>query len=181
VEVTIERSVAPDRIDHFYRFYRAAFEPLRPRAAARHVFTRDEFAAEMRDERIDKYVAWDSGAAVGLTTLTDDLDSLPWIEPAFYLERHPRQAARRAVYYLGYTLVDPDPRAHTFQAFRSMAHALLERVAAQHGVLAYDVSGYNTEGQVGRMITSLLRRFGARVEAADTQVFYTAEFGPADA
>src|SRR3954465_8043071 len=105
MRITVERRIASDQVDHFYRFYRAAFEPLRTRAAARHVFTFDEFAAEMLDERIDKYVAWDDDdTAVGLTTMTNDLDSLPWIEPAFYLERHPDQAARKALYYLGYTL-----------------------------------------------------------------------------
>ena len=174
MEVTIERSIDPDR---FYRFYRAAFEPLRTRAAARHTLTPDEFAEEMHDVRIDKYVAWDDGTPVGLTTVTNDLDSLPWIEPAFYTARHPREAARGALYYLGYILVDPAPAASTFRAFRLMAHTLLERVAAVDGILAYDVSGYNAERQVGRMITNLLRTFGARVEPADTQVFYTAAFG----
>ena len=177
MRITVERSIDPARIDQFYGFYRAAFEPLRTRAAARHTLRRDEFAEEMRDERVDKYVAWDGDTAVGLTTITNDLESVPWIEPAFYLARHPEQAARGGIFYLGYILVDPAPGARTFRAFREMAYALLQHVADRRGVLAYDVSGYNSGRQVGRMITDLLRTFGTGAEPADTQVFYTAEFG----
>ncbi|MGZ4524317.1 MAG: hypothetical protein ACXVXO_13025, partial [Mycobacteriaceae bacterium] len=68
----------------FYDLYLAAFGPMRTRAAARNVLHQDEFFAEMNDTRVSKYVAWDAdGRAVGLTTLTNDLHSVPWISPEY--------------------------------------------------------------------------------------------------
>jgi hypothetical protein len=179
VRVTVVQDIPSDRIDAFYGFYRAAFAPLQTRAAARHVLTRDEFNEEMRDRRIDKYVAWDGDTAVGLTTMTNDLASVLWIEPAFYVARHPEHAARRTLFYLGYILVDPSPGVSTFRAFRLMAETLLQRVADAGGVLAFDVSRYNDDGEVGPMIARLLRGFGTEAEAVDVQTYYTAVLGAA--
>jgi len=58
MKITIERTMSPAAIDTFYGIYVAAFDPLRTRAAARHLLSAQEFAAEMTDERIEKYVAW---------------------------------------------------------------------------------------------------------------------------
>ncbi len=70
MKITIERTIGAETIEIFYATYVAAFDPLRTNAAARHLLTAEEFAAEMTDERIDKYVAWDdNGRPAALTTL----------------------------------------------------------------------------------------------------------------
>jgi len=109
MRITIERSLDPGAVDAFYRLYRAAFAPLRTNAAARHLLSAEEFAAEMADKRIEKYVAWaGNGEPVGLATLTADLSAVPWISPEYYGARYPDHLARGALFYLGYTLVRPD-------------------------------------------------------------------------
>jgi hypothetical protein len=48
-----------------YGLYRPAFEPLKVRSAARQVLTRSEFFQQMLDDRVDKYVAWETASRSG--------------------------------------------------------------------------------------------------------------------
>ena len=74
------------------------------------MLTRAEFFAQMGDERIDKYVAWEAdGEPIGMITLTRHLESVPWVSPEYFAARFPEQWARNAVYYLGFM---PGPPAH---------------------------------------------------------------------
>jgi hypothetical protein len=177
MKVVVEREMPADLIEGFYGVYREAFEPLRTRAAARHVLTAEEFAEEMVDARVDKYVVYDRDRrAVALTTFTDDLRTVPWIEPAYYAARFPEQAARNAIFYLGFTLVHPDHQGGP--AFSLTLVQLVRRMVASGGVCAYDICAYN----------DTVRSMGAGIEAAvtamadvtivgsDTQTYYTAEF-----
>lgn len=178
MKITIECTLNDAEISRFYQFYRAAFEPMQTRAAARHTLTAEEFREEMLDKRIDKYIAWSAdGTAVGLTTLTTDLAAVPWIEPRFHASRHPDQVARGTLFYLGYILVDP--AGDTFGVFKTMAETLLQRVADTRGVLAFDVSAYNARRAIGRMVAKLPEQFGATVAAVDTQTYYIADFATA--
>ncbi len=43
---------------------------------------------------------------VGMTTVTTDLNAIPWINPTYYRHRYPRQAKNGTLFYLGYTFVD---------------------------------------------------------------------------
>ena len=98
-----------------YRLYRPAFEPLKVRSAARQVLTRSEFFDQMRDDRVDKYVAWENGAEpIGMITLTRHLESVPWISPEYFAARYPEHWARNAIYYLGFILAHPRNRTARF-------------------------------------------------------------------
>ena len=91
--------------------YRPAFEPLKVRSAARQVLTRGEFLEQMRDERVDKYVAWENGSEpIGMITLTRHLESVPWISPDYFAARYPEHWARNAIYYIGFILAHPRNR-----------------------------------------------------------------------
>jgi hypothetical protein len=176
MKITIEPTLEDDVIARFYDIYRAAFQPMQTRAAARHTLSAEEFAEEMLEERIDKYIAWsaDDTTPVGLTTLTNDLTTVPWIEPKFAASRHPDELARGTLFYLGYTLVAPD--ADTFGVFKAMSDSLLQRVAEARGVLGFDVSAYNARRAIGRAIAKLPETFGAEVNVVDTQTYYLADF-----
>ena len=183
LRITVVPRLDESNTDNFYTLYTTAFEPLRERAAGRHMLTEAEFAAEMTDERIDKYVAWIDDRAIGLTTLATDLHAVPWIEPLFYLSRYPDEAARGALFYLGYTLVDP--RAGTFRVFKDMMDTVCRRFAAANGICGFDFCDYNARGAVGRIVRALPERFGARVDVVDSQHYYAHDFaassGPAQA
>jgi len=173
--VRVERlqTIPGELVDGFYDLYTAAFEPLRVLAAARHVLTAEEFAEEMADERIDKYVAFDrTGTAVGLTTFTGDLSSVPWIEPAYFAARHPEHAARGAIFYLGFTLTDP--RARRGRVFRATLQPIIDRMVAARGVVAFDICAHNDT--VEHLSRGVERAIGAACDstmrAPDVQTYY---------
>jgi len=174
------QTVPVELVTGFYELYREAFEPLRTLAAARHVLSPAEFAEEMADERIDKYVAFDAGgSALGLTTFTGDLTAVPWIEPAYFAARHPAHAARDAIYYLGFTLTHPSARRSL--VFRTTLQPIIDRVVADRGVVAFDICAHNDTVQ---HMSATLERWmtGAcdgTMRAPDVQTYYEMEIhGP---
>ncbi len=177
INVTCLRAARSDLIDQFWPLYEQAFGPLRTRAAARQVLSYDEFVTEIADPRVWKYVAWDAeGTPVGLTTLTDDLSTVPWISPDYFAHHYPEQWSRRAVFYMGFTLVKPTLR-HT-RVFFAMLQPTVVRVASRRGLCAYDVCGFNEATlDFGAGIERLLHRLaGVEVVAVDVQTYYAVAF-----
>ncbi|GAA2106886.1 hypothetical protein GCM10009841_26470 [Microlunatus panaciterrae] len=176
-KITVESEVSVEHAEMFYQLYLVAFEPLRHRAVARQVLHRDEFFEEMHDPRVWKYVAWDdAGQPIGLTTLTKDLSTVPWISPEYFTSRYPEHAARDAIYYLGFTLADP--RQRLSRLFFQMLDAVVGRLVDDRAVCAYDVCAYNNESmRFGRNIELALHRLAdVDVETIDAQTYYRAEF-----
>ena len=127
-----------------------------------------------------KYVARDAaGEVVGLTTLTRDLSTVPWISPQYFAARYPEHTARDAVFYLGFTLVAPGQRRA--RVFRAMIEEVVAHVRDARGVCGWDVCAHN-EQVLGfsTMITSLLHDHAdCSVEAIDTQLYSAVEMhGP---
>ncbi len=179
MKITIESTIDGEAVDTFYRLYLDAFEPLRTRAAARHLLTAEEFAADMRDPRIDKYVAWDdAGTPVGLTTLATDLAAVAWISPEHLAARYPEHAARGRVYYLGLTLAHP---TRGTRAFALTMSALTRRLAADGAVCGYDVCAVNDAGNLGRCLAKIFERDRVSVERVDVQTYYAADYATAGA
>ncbi|HSU36511.1 MAG TPA: hypothetical protein VLJ88_12710 [Propionibacteriaceae bacterium] len=168
----------------FFQLYLQAFEPLRTKAAARQVLTRDEFFEHLADPRVDKYVAWQSASEpVGITTLTKHLHALPWISAEYYAARYPEEWSRNAVYYLGFTLCQPGV-AGGFQApdrpnfLETLIQIGIGPLIAERGVIAYDVCSHNNEALnlPDRIAAVLDRHSDARAEVLDTQVYYGVSF-----
>lgn len=160
----------------FYELYKAAFEPLRTKAIARQVLHRHEFFAEMTDERIWKILVRDhDGEPVGLTILTYDLATVPWISPEYFAARYPTHAARNAIFYLGFTLVTPKHRRS--RVFEDMLIEVLERVADANAICGYDICAYNNEAlRFADNIAGVLNRHALmKIERLDTQTYYGAE------
>lgn len=177
-EFTIECSRSPraDLLASFWPVYLESFGPLRVLAAARQVLTEDEFAAELDDRRVWKYVAVDTeGKLAGVTTLTDDLATLPWISPEYFQHHYPDQYERGAVFYIGLSLVRPNVRH--LPIFARMITCMTERIAAANGVVGYDVCSYNDEQRPLAQVTGrLLNRVAPfDLQAVDVQTYYVAE------
>lgn len=146
MRITVEQQLHPDTIKALYEVYAQVFGPLRTRAAARQLLTEDEFIAEMCDERIDKYVVWrDDGRPAALTTLATDLNAVPWISQDFYTTRFPDHAARKAIFYLGYTLVHPDLDGEDITA--QITAQLVQRIHQSSAVCAFDVPGHDDDAR----------------------------------
>src|SRR4051812_751595 len=97
------------------------------------MLTADEFAAEINDPRIDKYLAYQGDTVVGITTVAADIRAVPWIESAFYLTRFPDVADRGALFHLMFALVDP--QALTFGVFKDMMDAVCRRFVPTRAVV----------------------------------------------
>ncbi|GAA3709493.1 hypothetical protein GCM10022204_29730 [Microlunatus aurantiacus] len=163
-----------ETIEDLYPRYAGAWEVLLVEAAARHVLSLEEFRDEMRDGRLEKHVVVDDdGRVVAMTTLTTELDAIPWINPTFYRLRFPAEAAAGTLFYLGYTFVDVEHRRSA--ALSLMAGAVNRRLAKAHGVIGFDICGWGMARGIGRRIE---RMFSGSVGVlpGDTQTYFVADY-----
>ncbi|MCY7401262.1 MAG: pyruvoyl-dependent arginine decarboxylase [Nocardioides sp.] len=179
ITVTLEKTVDLATARRYYELYRDTFGDLEDKAAARQLLHEHEFLEEMVDDRVHKYVARDEdGEAVGITTLTADLETVPWISPPYFAKRYPEHHARGAIYYLGFTLVHPSRR--TARVFHAMFTRMAELMVAEKAVAAWDMCLFNDERRVGGNGGRLLARLAdITIEPVDRQTYYTGVFHPA--
>ena len=180
IRVTMETDVAPETAARYYQLYRDTFGDLETRAVARQLLHESEFLEEMHDPRVHKYVAWSpEGEIIGISTLTSELATVPWISPAYFAHHYPEHSARGAVYYLGFTLVHRDQRrARVFQA---MVERMAEVMVENRAVCAWDICLHNDEALgLGANISRLLGRYAdVTVAPIDRQTYYGGTFhGP---
>jgi hypothetical protein len=174
---TREYVVEPELTFVFYQLYEAAFAPLRVRSIARQALTEAEFAAQMTNGDVVKYVAWDAaGNPVGMCALTRQLDSVPWISPEYFAERYPQHWERNAVWYLNFVLAHPSQRHARF--VDQLMEVGVDELVSQGAVCAYDMCSYNDEvlGLGRRLVQRFERTTGATPQLADTQNYYEVRF-----
>jgi hypothetical protein len=179
VEVTLETDVDNETAEIYYELYRETFGELETQAVARQVLHRDEFLEEMHDPRVHKYVAWDDdGTAIGLTTLTNHLETVPWISPAYFRHHYPEHFARNAVYYVGFILVRRQHRLS--KVFQAMSQRVINVLTEAQAVAGWDICAHNDDSlNFGTHIARLLDRTGhVTVQPIDRQTYYLGEFHP---
>lgn len=181
IRVTIEKEIDYVTARRYYELYRETFGPMETKAVARQLLHESEFIEEMLNPRVLKFVAWSADdEAIGMTTLTSDLSTVPWISPAYFAHHYPEHHARGAIYYLGFTLVHPDHQgAHVFHA---MIGPMWELAKDERPVVAWDMCMVNDEaglgGSAGRLLASLA---DVTIVQIDQQNYYAGTFhGPRD-
>jgi GNAT superfamily N-acetyltransferase len=171
IEAESHLSVA--ETDALWALFAVTFEPLRRRAAARHMLTRDEFDAELGADAVIKLVARDHhGNPVALATMSTKISSFEWINADFYEHRF----GAAPVFYVGLVAIDP---AHQGDGLLSpLIDALLERVHAGRGVLAFDLCAFNdTQVDLAQKALARARLLApARGQTLDTQTYYCVSF-----
>lgn len=173
VTVTCIQAASEELVTEFWPVYEEAFGPLRIRAAARQVLTFEEFTAEISDPRVWKYVAADAeGNLIGLTTLTSDLSTVPWISPEYFAHHYPEQSARQAVFYMGFTMVKPTLQRS--RVFVAMLGPAVLRVASGRGVCAWDVCGFNDATIAAGIERHIHRLAEVEVATVDVQTYFAA-------
>jgi hypothetical protein len=180
VEVTIEAEVDRQTAESYYDLYRETFGELETMAVARQLLHRDEFLEEMLDPRVHKYVAWGDGQAIGLSTLTNQLETVPWISPGYFRHHFPDQFARGAVYYIGFVLVQRKHRkSHIFQ---DMIHKMGSVLVEAQAVVGWDICAHNDDGfSFGDHAARVLGRTGdVTVQPIDRQTYYLGTFHSPD-
>ncbi len=180
VEITVETAVDDETALVYWELYRDTFGELETKAVARQLLHKHEFLEEMHDPRVQKYVAWNEcGEVVGLSTLTSDLETVPWISAAYFAHHYPEHTARGAVYYQGFTLVHRGYRKS--RIFQILTERVVELLVAERAVCAYDICAYNNDtiGFAANIERLLHRNADVTVVPIDVQTYYSATFrGP---
>ena len=161
--------------DRLWDVYRSNFEPLADLALLQHLFSRDEVLAELANPRIRKIVAWHGGNPVGLGMVTNHLDDVPQISPAFLRARYPDHAARDAIYYGILVMVAQEFRGRSL--FSRIYTEMWQIPAQAGGVLAIDICEFNrqmfdTDALTQRIASQFPR---GSVDVVDRQTWYIAE------
>ena len=170
--VGVEPAIGGATQAHYWSVYRASLESLRTRAAARHIYTQEEFVAELQNPAVLKYVGRDvEGVVQGMGMMSTDLNALPWINPDYFAARFPRHYATQRIYYCGIVLVHPDHQGGAL--FAQLMNAMLTRIGEEAAVGAFDVCRFNDE-TVGLpdKIRSVVKGNAGRVELLDVQSYY---------
>lgn len=180
--------VPADLTNQLWRLYNDAFDELRSTAVQRHVMLREEFDGVMRDDRVAKYMVFDTdqgaafdtdqdGRLCALGTMTNDLDAVPLISPDYFRRRWPAHFAESRIWYIVFVAVHPDYQGAG--VIELLAEELYRVVSAGHGVAALDVCRRND--QIRRLpqgLARLLERsYGfVRSDRMDEQSYWFYEF-----
>ncbi|HEU5039034.1 MAG TPA: hypothetical protein VFT70_18650 [Nocardioides sp.] len=177
VRVTVEQDIGSEMAASFYDLYAESFRELQAHAVARQLLHREEFLEEMHDPRVHKYVAWsDAGEPIGLSTLTNHLETVPWISPEYFRHHYPDAFARGAVYYIGFTLVRPAHRQT--RVFQAMVHRMGEVLEPARAVVGWDICASNDDNfSFGEHAARALGQTGdVTVRPIDRQTYYVGTF-----
>lgn len=172
-KITLEAAIPEETARSFWRLYLDTFGDLATKAVARQVLHEDEFMEEMTDARVDKYIAWDEqGEAVGLCTLTNQLETVPWISPDYFAHHYPEAHERGAIYYFGFILVHQAHRRHYL--FSDLIGVVAELIIAEDAVCAWDICHYNNDvlGLSEALDLMLNRVADVPIDVIDTQTYY---------
>jgi hypothetical protein len=141
--VTRQLVVEGDVAEAIWEMYEEAFTPLDELAAQRHLWTREEVLAELANPAIVKFIGWSGDRPVGLAMITNELELVPMISPAFLRRRFPEQATRNAIFYGIVIFVRPGFRGKTL--FARLGSLMGQETARHGGVVLFDVCSYNRE------------------------------------
>jgi len=175
IVITHEAQIEGDAAEALWEAYRENFAPLAELAILQHMFTRDEILAELANPDILKIVGWQDGRPVGLGMVTNVLEAVPQISPAFLRAKYPDHAARQAIYFGILVMVSPRVRGRTM--FGRIYTELWQVPAKAGGVLAFDVCEFNrTLFDADALASRIAAQFPrANVGVVDRQTWYVAE------
>lgn len=165
--------------EQMWKMYEESFTFLETRAVGREIMHRDEFMANLADERVLKYVAEDDdGTVVGMSTITRHLETVTWISPEYFAARWPQEYAEGRVFYVGYVLMRPDHQGRG--GFGRLLTPMARLVAQHDGVVGFDMCEYNNSA-VDVFMRSLRHAVDATGQEAqghtlDRQTYYAVTF-----
>ena len=173
--ITHESTITGREADALWEAYRTNFKPLAELAILQHLYSQDEVLAELANPHITKIVGWVGDEPVGLAMVTNSLEDVPQISPAFLRAKYPDHAARNAIYVGILVMVAPGVRGLTL--FGRLSTELWQVPALVGGVLVFDVCDFNREvfgaEKLAQRIADNFPR--SAVDVLDRQTWYVAE------
>lgn len=164
----------PEQLVTAYHTYSEVFAPVKHMAAQRHLMTFTEFSEVASDARVTKYLAYDSDdKVVGVSTLLNDLDAWPLLEPEYFRWKFPQQFEDGQVWYIGFVCTMPAAGVHVFTA---LVYEMLPRVVG--GVACMDFCTANVDRRLPDItLVALLRKEpSVQVACLDAQSTYAFRF-----
>ena len=175
IMVTHELSITGTKAEALWEAYRTNFEPLAELAVLQHFSSRDEVLAELMNPRITKIVGWQGDSPVGLAMVTNSLEDVPQISPAFLRSKYPDHAARNTIYVGILLMVSPGVRGLTLLG--RLATEMWQVPALVGGVLVFDICDFNRKTfGAERLAQRIADNFPrSAVQVLDRQTWYVAE------
>lgn len=175
ITITHEMVVVGDVADALWETFDATFAPLAEVAVQTQSSGRDEMLAEFADPRIRKIVAWEQGHPVGLGMITNHLESVPDISPAFLRARYPDHAANDSIFVGMYVMVARGRRSLTL--FNRLYLEIWQVPARVGGVLIFDVCEHNRDALQTELLTERVAASFPRstFSVLDRQTWYAVE------
>ena len=175
IVITHELSITGSEAETLWEAYRSNFEPLSELAVLQHLYSREEVLAEFSNPRIVKIVGWQDDRPVGLAMVTNSLEDVPQVSPAFLRARYPMHAARNAIYIGILVMVAPGQRGLTL--FGRLSTELWQVAALDGGVLVFDVCDFNRENFGAEKLAQRIANSFPRsdLQVLDRQTWYVAE------
>ncbi len=175
ITVTLESSITGTRAEELWQAYRTNFEPLAELAVLQHFYSRDEVFAELLNPRIVKIVGWQNDHPVGLAMVTNSLEDVPQISPAYLRSKYPEHAARDTIYVGILVMVAPGMRGLTLLG--RLTTEMWQVPALVGGVIVFDICEFNRElFGAERLIQRLADNFPRSLtQVLDRQTWYVAE------
>jgi hypothetical protein len=129
----------------------------------------------MEDIRIRKFSAMgDEGDSfLGMSCITNELESWPLIEPEYFYNEYPEEAKRDDIWYVGFAYAAPD-------AGRAVLPALLAAMypLSKNGITVMDFCTYNEDAKLPEYTRRILSRINPLVgmHRKDAQNFWCIDF-----
>jgi len=180
VKLDVLEKLDGEQVEVAWQLYLDAFSDLAAYAVQRHLMTRSEFDEMASDTRVLKYLAYDEdGTLGGLSTYSNQLETMPLISPQYFERRWPKLFAEGRVWYCGFVAVHPPGNG----AFPLLVEAMYRHVEKQGGVIALDVCQYNDDlHRLPKAINLMLTRISkgvVKTELADSQQYWIYQTAPA--
>jgi hypothetical protein len=172
--ITVHRKLPYDLHAPVWEMYTAAFEPLRKRAAQRHVMFHSEYVDLMEDDRVDKILAHDNlGDPLGLAVVTNDLKAILLIEPEYFEAREPDLYAAGHVWYTAFVCTRQRPRAPRV-TFQRLIEKVAEPIRPVRGVCFMDYAQCTADRDLPMYSNRLLaiEDPNAEAEQVDAQTYW---------
>ncbi len=143
MRITVERGVDEATAERFLALYRDAFTPLDVLAAQKQRMDDDEFLAAVTDPAVIELVGWEGDEPVAMAVMSRDLGMVPWVSPAYYLDRLDRFPERSG--YFGMLAILVHPSAQGGPWYRAMAEAVAVKAYVDRAVVIFDACTFNIE------------------------------------
>lgn len=175
VTITHELSLTGEVAEQLWVAYEANFAPLADLAIQKQSSDREEMIACFANPNFTKIVAWQAGTPVGFGLITNVLEEVPELSPAFLRNKYPEHAARNAIYVGIYVMVAPGQRGLTL--FSRLYTEMWQIPASVDGKLVFDICDFNrTMFNTDQLVDQIASAFPrGSVSVVDRQTWYVAD------